>query len=96
MNYISSGEAIGSRRTPLIFARKLGDLVDTPNVKNVKRGMSTQTLKYGYAFSDPARNTAIRRLFRRLSNEISTATPARCPDAADDDCTADSDYYSDT
>ena len=96
MGYISSGEAIGSRRTPLIFAGSLGDIVDTPNVKSVKRGMPTQTLKYGYAFSDPARNAAIRRLLRKLSNEIPTSTSIRCSDAVDNDCTADSSDYRNT
>ena len=84
MGYISSGEAIGSRRTPLIFAGKLGDLVDTPNVRNVRRVMSTRTIKYGYAFSDAARNAAVQKLLRKVFNEIRSTYPTHLSDEIDD------------
>ena len=91
MGYISSGEAIGSRRTPLIFAGRLGDLVDTPNVRNVKRVMSTKTIKYGYAFSDAARDAAVQKLLKRIFNETRSTYPTHLPDETDDgDSSSDS------
>lgn len=88
MGYISSGEAIGSRRTPLIFAGRLGDLVDTPSVRNVRRRMPTKAIKHGYAFSDAARNAAVQKLLKRIFNEIPAPADDCCADAIDNDCAA--------
>ncbi len=85
MGYISSGEAIGSRRTPIVFAGRLGDLVNTPNVRNVKREMPTKTIKYGYAFSNAASNAAVQKLLKRIFNETSIPANDCCTDATDND-----------
>ena len=91
MSYVSSGEAIGSRRTPLIFAGSLGDLVDTPNVRNVRQRMSTKTIKYGYAFSDAARNAAVQKLLRKVFSEIRSTYPTNLSDEIDNgDSSSDS------
>ena len=91
MSYVSPGEAIGLRRTPLISAGNLGDLVDTPNVRNVRRVMSTRTIKYGYAFSDAARNAAVQKLLRKIFNETRSTYPAHLSDEIDDgDSSSDS------
>lgn len=80
----SSGESIGLRRTPFILAGRLGDLVDTSNVRNVRRVMSTRTIKYGYAFSDAARNAAVQKLLRKVFNEIRSTYPTHLSDEIDD------------
>lgn len=85
MGYISSGEAIGSRRTPLIFAGRLSDLVDTPNVRNTRRGMPTKAIKHGYAFADAAQKAALRKLLKRIFNEVPSAHPSHPPNEVDDD-----------
>lgn len=85
---ISSDEAVWLRRTPLIFAGRLGDLVDTPNVKSVRRRMPTKAIKHGYAFSDAARNAAVQKLLKRIFNEIPAPVDDCCADAIDNDCAA--------
>lgn len=92
MSYVSSGEAIGSRRAPLIFAGSLGDLVDTPNVRYTRRRMSTEAIKHGYAFADKEQKAALQKLLKRIFNEVSTVHPSHPPNEVDDDePTADND-----
>ena len=85
MGYTLSGEAISSRRTPMIFAGRLSDLVDTPNVRNTRRAIPTGTIKHGYAFADAARKAALQKLLKRISNEALSTRPSLLPDEADDD-----------
>ena len=84
MSYISSGEAIGSRRTPLVSAGRLGDLVNTPNVQSKRRGMSTATIKHGYAFADTAQKAALQKLLKRIFNEVLSAPADHLPNETDD------------
>ena len=85
MGCTPSGEAISSRRTPMIFAGRLSDLVDTPNVRNTRRGMPTGAIKHGYAFADAARKAALQKLLKRISNEAPSTRTSLLPDEADDD-----------
>ena len=85
MGYTLSGEAISSRRTPMIFAGRLGDLVDTPNVRNTHRPMPTGAIKHGYAFANTAQKAALQKLLKRISNEAPSAHSNRLPDEVDDD-----------
>ena len=85
MGYTLSGEAISSRRTPMVCAGRLSDLVDTPNVRNTRRVMPTRTIKHGYAFADAARKAALQKFLKRISNEVPSTHPNRLPNEADDD-----------
>lgn len=85
MGYTLSGEAISSRRTPMVCAGRLGDLVDTPNARNTRRRMPTGAIKHGYAFADTAQKAALQKLLKRISNEAPSTHPNRLPDEANDD-----------
>ena len=85
MGYIPSEEKISSRRTPLVFAGRLSDLVDTPNVRYTRRRMSTEVIKHGYAFADREQKAALQELLKRIFNEVSTVHPSHLPNEIDDD-----------
>lgn len=85
MGYISFEDKIGSRRAPLVFAGRLSDLVDTPNVRYPRRRMSTEVIKHGYAFADKEQKAALQKLLKRIFNEVSTVHPGHPPNEVDDD-----------
>ena len=69
----------------MIFAGRLGDLVDTPNVRYTRRGMPTKVIKHGYAFADKEQKAALRKLLKRIFNEAPTTHPSHPSNEADDD-----------